>query len=171
MLELTALGTWIGGLIILVGAVIPAVFNTFGGQDSGGFFLTRAFEGYNRIVLIAVAVLTLGTVGRAWLNRRGVIDYPVSSSEWNVLGLMVLIAGAITFVLHPQAAALQAQAFATKGDAARRSRSTHSFDCTGRFVYSTWSIWDSASCSSASASDHGLKGIRDDGEEGHFSAR
>ena len=53
MLELTALGTWIGGLIILVGAVIPAVFNTFGGQDSGGFFLTRAFEGYNRIVLIA----------------------------------------------------------------------------------------------------------------------
>jgi len=119
MLELTALGTWVGGLIILIGAVIPAVFNTFGGQDSGGFLLTRAFEGYNRIVLIAAAVLTLGTVGRAWLNRRGVIDYPVSSSEWNVLGLMVLIAGAITFVLHPQAAALQAQAFATKGDAAR----------------------------------------------------
>jgi hypothetical protein len=118
--ELTALGTWIGGLVILIGAVIPAVFNTFGGQDSGGFFLTRAFDGYNRIVLIAGAVLTLGTVGRAWLNRRGVIGYPVSTSEWNVLGLMVLIAGAIMFVLHPQAAALQAQAFATNGEPARK---------------------------------------------------
>ena len=50
-LEWVALGVWVGGLLILVAAVIPAVFNTFGGQDSGGFFLTRAFEGFNRAVM------------------------------------------------------------------------------------------------------------------------
>ena len=49
--EYLALGVWVGGLIVLVGAVIPAVFNTFGGQESGGFFLTKAFEGYNRLVV------------------------------------------------------------------------------------------------------------------------
>ena len=48
--ELLALAIWIGGLVVLVAAVIPALFNTFGGQDTGGFFLTRAFEGYNRLV-------------------------------------------------------------------------------------------------------------------------
>ena len=34
--ELLALAVWIGGLLVLVAAVIPAVFNTFGGQDTGG---------------------------------------------------------------------------------------------------------------------------------------
>ena len=37
-------GLWIGGLLVLVAAVIPAVFNTFGGQTRR-FFLTRAFDG------------------------------------------------------------------------------------------------------------------------------
>ena len=49
-LEWLALGVWVGGLLVLIGAVIPAVFNTFGGQDSGGLFLTRAFEGFHRFV-------------------------------------------------------------------------------------------------------------------------
>ena len=55
--ELLALAVWIGGLLVLVAAVIPAVFNTFGGQDTGGFFLTRAFDGYNRLVLGSAAIL------------------------------------------------------------------------------------------------------------------
>lgn len=38
MSEWVALGIWIGGLVVLVAAVLPAVFNTFGGQDSGGLF-------------------------------------------------------------------------------------------------------------------------------------
>lgn len=33
----------------------------------------------------------------------------------------MVIAGIITFVLHPQAAALQAQAFASKGEEARKA--------------------------------------------------
>jgi uncharacterized membrane protein len=119
--ELLALAVWIGGLLVLIAAVIPAVFNTFGGQDSGGFFLTRAFEGYNRLVLGAAAVLTLGIMLRAWLIQRGMVDGEVSRTEWLLLGAMLLTAGIITFVLHPQAAAMQAQAFATKGEATRKA--------------------------------------------------
>ncbi len=119
--ELLALAIWIGGLVVLVAAVIPALFNTFGGQDTGGFFLTRAFEGYNRLVLGAASVLMLGTVWRAWLFQRGLVDSEVSRTEWFLLGSMILLAGAITFVLHPQAAALQAQAFALKGEEARKA--------------------------------------------------
>ncbi len=54
-LEWVALAVWVGGMVVLSGAVIPAVFNTFGGQDSGGMFLTRAFESYHRFVIGACA--------------------------------------------------------------------------------------------------------------------
>jgi hypothetical protein len=120
-LELTALGTWVGGLIVLIGSVIPAVFNTFGGQDSGGFFLTRSFEGYNRLVLIALAILVIGINGRAWFQKRGVLQCRVTQGEWIVLGLMTIVAGMIIFVLHPQAAALQAAAFALPGGEAKKA--------------------------------------------------
>ena len=102
----------------LVAAVIPAVFNTFGGQDSGGFFLTRAFEGFNRAVMAVMAVMIAGLV---W--RRSV-QHPVmlpTTLEIGLLGAMVLIAGLIIGVLHPQAAMLQAEAFAIKDEAARKA--------------------------------------------------
>jgi uncharacterized membrane protein len=117
-LEWMALGVWVGGLVILVAAVIPAVFNTFGGQDSGGFFLTRAFEGFNRAVMAVMAVMIAGLV---W--RRSV-QHPVmlpTTLEIGLLGAMVLIAGLIIGVLHPQAAMLQAEAFAIKDEAARKA--------------------------------------------------
>lgn len=119
--EMLALAVWIGGLLVLVAAVIPAVFNTFGGQDTGGFFLTRAFEGYNRLVLGAGAILIAGILWRAWLYQQGLADEAITRTEWLVLGAMLLTAGVITFVLHPQAAALQAQAFASKGEEARKA--------------------------------------------------
>ena len=119
--ELLALAVWIGGLLVLVAAVIPAVFNTFGGQDTGGFFLTRAFEGYNRLVLGAGAILIAGILWRVWLYQQGLADEAITRTEWLVLGAMLLTAGVITFVLHPQAAALQAQAFASKGEEARKA--------------------------------------------------
>jgi uncharacterized membrane protein len=120
-LELLALAVWIGGLIVLVAAVIPAVFNTLGGQDAGGFFLTRAFEGYNRLVMGAAVALVAGLWWRLWMSKQGLPACSVSRAEWMVLGGMLLIAGVITFVLHPQAAALQAQAFASKGDEVRKA--------------------------------------------------
>ena len=119
--ELLALAVWIGGLLVLVAAVIPAVFNTFGGQDAGGFFLTRAFDGYNRLVLGAAAILIAGILWRAWLHQRGLAEEEITRTEWLLLGAMLLTAGVITFVLHPQAAALQAQAFASKGEEARKA--------------------------------------------------
>lgn len=116
--EFLALSLWVGGLIVLIGAVIPAVFNTFGGQDSGGIFLTRSFEGYNRLVVVAIAMLVLAMTYRWW---SGEPLAQVSRGEVVVLAVMVLIAGVIIAVLHPQAAALQAEAFAAKDEQARKT--------------------------------------------------
>ena len=117
-LEFLALGVWVGGLIVLIGAVIPAVFNTFGGQDSGGFFLTTAFEGYNRLVLVALGVLVCAMSYRWW---SGEVAATVSRGEWILVSIMGLIAALIIVVLHPQAAALQAEAFALKDEQARKA--------------------------------------------------
>jgi uncharacterized membrane protein len=117
-LEFLALGIWVGGLIVLVGAVIPAVFNTFGGQESGGLFLTRAFEGYNRLVVVALIMLVSAMGYRQW---RGAATAPVSRSEWILLSAMGGIAGLIILVLHPQAAALQAEAFGLKDEQVKKA--------------------------------------------------
>ena len=117
-LEWLALGIWVGGLLVLIGAVIPAVFNTFGGQDIGGLFLTQAFEGYNRFVIGGVAVMCAAAWYRWWSGDQAVA---VSRGELALLAGMVLIAGIIVVVLHPYAASLQAQAFAVKEEAARKA--------------------------------------------------
>ena len=103
---------------MLSGAVIPAVFNTFGGQDSGGMFLTRAFEGYHRFVMGAGAILCTTLWYRQW-SGDPIVE--VGRSEMIVLAVMVMIAGLIMVVLHPNAATLQAQAFATKDETTRKA--------------------------------------------------
>ena len=117
-LEWVALAVWVGGMVVLSGAVIPAVFNTFGGQDSGGMFLTRAFEGYHRFVIGAGTVLC-GALWYRWWSGDPIIA--VGRSEMIVLAVMVMIAGLIIAVLHPNAVALQVQAFATKDETARKA--------------------------------------------------
>ncbi len=117
-LEWIALAVWVGGMIVLSGAVIPAVFNTFGGQDSGGMFLTRAFEGYQRFIVGAAVVLCLAIWYR-WWSRNPIVR--VSRGEILVLASMVVIVVLIVAVLHPQAAGLQAQAFATKDEVAKKA--------------------------------------------------
>ena len=117
-LEWLALGVWVGGLLVLIGAVVPAVFNTFGGQDSGGLFLTRVFEGYNHFVIGAMAIMCAASWYRWWCGDPAVA---VSRGELALLAGMVMIAGIIIVVLHPYAAALQAQAFAVKEEAARKA--------------------------------------------------
>ena len=116
--EYLALGVWVGGLIVLVGAVIPAVFNTLGGQESGGVFLTKAFEGYNRLVVVALIILVCAMGYRRW---QGTPRATVSRGEWVLLSVMGAIAEVIILVLHPHAAALQAQAFALKDEQARKA--------------------------------------------------
>jgi len=117
-LEWLALAVWVGGMIVLSGAVIPAVFNTFGGQDSGGMLLTRTFEGYHRFVIGAGVILCAATAYR-WWSEDPILA--VGRSEMFVLAIMVMIAGVIIGVLHPNAAALQAQAFATKDETTRKT--------------------------------------------------
>lgn len=117
-LEWIALAVWVGGMVILSGAVIPAVFNTFGGQDSGGMFLTRAFEGYHRFVVGAMAMLGVAAWYRWWSGDQLV---QVGRSELIVLASMAAIAILIVFVLHPQAATLQAAAFAVKDETAKKT--------------------------------------------------
>lgn len=116
--EWVALAVWIGGMVVLSGAVIPAVFNTFGGQDSGGMFLTRAFEGYHRLVIGAGAILC-ATLSYRWWSGDPMLNG--GWSEMTVLAVMVGIAGLIIVVLHPNAAALQAQAFATKDETVKKA--------------------------------------------------
>lgn len=117
-LEWVALAVWVGGMIVLSGAVIPAVFNTFGGQDSGGMLLTRAFDGYHHFVIGACVILSAAVWYRWWSGNPIVA---VGRGEVIVLASMVLIAGLIMMVLHPNAVALQAQAFATKDETAKKA--------------------------------------------------
>ena len=117
-LEWVALAVWVGGMIVLSGAVIPAVFNTFGGQDSGGMFLTRVFEGYHRFVVGAGAILC-ATLWCRWWSDDPIVE--VGRSEMIVLAAMVIIAVLIMTILHPNAVALQAQAFATKDGTTRKA--------------------------------------------------
>jgi len=117
-LEWIALAVWVGGMVTLSGAVIPAVFNTFGGQDSGGVFLTRAFEGYHRFVIGAMAILSIAAWYRWWSGDQRV---QVGRGEIIVLASMVTIAGLLVFVFHPQAATLQAAAFAVKDEVAKKA--------------------------------------------------
>ena len=117
-LELLALSVWVGGLIVLIGAVIPAVFNTLGGQNSGGFLLTRTFEGYNRLVVGVIVVLAGVALYRWWLGHRAV---RVSRVELALLASMGLLAGTIILILHPRAAALQAEAFAATDEQAKKA--------------------------------------------------
>lgn len=117
-LEWVALAVWVGGMIVLSGAVIPAVFNTFGGQDSGGMLLTRAFDGYHHLVIGACVILSAAVWYRWWSGNPIVA---VGRGEVIVLASMGLIAGLIMMVLHPNAVALQAQAFATKDETAKKA--------------------------------------------------
>jgi len=117
-LEWLALGVWVGGLLVLIGAVIPAVFNTLGGQDVGGLFLTRAFEGYHHFVIGALAILCAASWYRWWSGDPAV---GVGRGEMTVLAVMVVTAGVIIVWLHPHAAALQAQAFAVEEEAAKKA--------------------------------------------------
>jgi uncharacterized membrane protein len=115
-----ALAIWIGGLVVIIAAVIPAVFNSFG-MEPGGRFLTRVFDGYNRVVLVAMAAMG-GTIAvRAWaLQAGGPANTLPGRAETILFGAMVLVACLIIVGLGPQAVSLQEGAFATKDENARK---------------------------------------------------
>ena len=119
--ELLALSIWIGGLVIIVAAVIPAVFNLFG-MEPGGRFLTRVFEGYNRLVLVSAGMLMVGSVSRTRLSRSSEVAHVRPSRvEWAVAITMIVLAATVIFVLEPSSVRLQEHAFAIKDEVERKA--------------------------------------------------
>ena len=120
VIECLALAVWIGGLVVIIAAVIPAVFNSFG-MEPGGRFLTRVFDGYNRLVLVAMAAMGGAIAIRTWGQQAGRPSQTMSGrTEAIVFGAMVLVAVLIIFILGPHTIALQEEAFGTKDEAARK---------------------------------------------------
>ncbi|TAJ30883.1 MAG: DUF4149 domain-containing protein [Nitrospirae bacterium] len=115
-LELVALAVWVGGLLVIIGAVIPAVFNSFG-MEPGGRFLTRVFEGYNRLTGGAIVLLVGTSAWRVWNGAQGNLGGSLTKPELAFLSAMIVIASLITLVLGPWSVTLQEQAFAAQGDA------------------------------------------------------
>ena len=117
-LELLALAIWIGGLVVIMAAVIPAVFNSFG-MEPGGRFLTRVFDGYNRAVAAAILVLVSAAAWRIWVHRRS--ESAVTRPELLLLVVMIGVAAAIGLVLGPESVRLQEQAFAAQEEAVKKA--------------------------------------------------
>jgi len=118
--ELLALSIWIGGLVVIIGSVIPAVFNSFG-MEPGGRFLTKVFEGYNRLVALAIVLLVSAAAWRLWVSSRGDrLDAAVSRSECALLIVMIGVAAVMALVMWPESVTRQEQAFATQGEVARK---------------------------------------------------
>ena len=120
VVEFLALAVWIGGLVVIIASVIPAVFNSLG-MEPGGRFLTRVFDGYNRLVLVAMAAMGGTIAARAWgLQAGGPSDAVPRRAETILFGTMVLVASSIIFVLGPQSIALQEEAFGARDESARK---------------------------------------------------
>ena len=106
---------------MIIAAVIPAVFNSLG-MEPGGRFLTRVFDGYNQMVLVAMAVMGGAIAVRAWGGQAGTPSRALPGrAEAMLFGAMVLVATLIIAVLGPQSVALQEAAFATKEEPARKT--------------------------------------------------
>ncbi len=118
--EWLALSVWVGGLLVIIGAVIPAVFNSFG-MEPGGRFLTAVFDGYNRLVVAAAVTLLCGLGFRIFAAGESLTSSMGSArTELILLGLMLIMAILIIGVLGPRSVKLQELAFATKGEAERK---------------------------------------------------
>lgn len=111
LFELCALTLWVGGLVVIIALVIPAVFNSFG-MEPAGRFLRRVFDNFglmNVWILILLSMMA-GIRFRAFGHNPSEM-FAVSSVEWWLLAGMALMTFSILVVLGPQAIALQEEAF------------------------------------------------------------
>lgn len=102
-------------MVSIIGAVIPAVFNTIG-MEAGGRMLSRTFQGYDRLVLVAwgMSVVAMAVRSLAAGDR-------VAPSEGVLLGVMVAVAAALAFYLNPDVVRLQELAFTAKDELAKKA--------------------------------------------------
>ncbi len=106
-----ALTLWVGGLIVIIAVVIPAVFNSFG-MEPAGRFLRRVFDGYGYLNFGILCVLSLLAVLRYRAYGHDVSQlFSMSAGEWWILGGMIIVTIGILGILGPQAVALQEEAF------------------------------------------------------------
>ncbi len=111
LFEQCGLTLWVGGLVVIIAVVIPAVFNSFG-MEPAGRFLRRVFDGYGLMnvgILILLGALVMVRYRTFGSNPSQM--FSVSTSEWWLLAGMVLVTFSILGVLGPQAVSLQEQAF------------------------------------------------------------
>jgi uncharacterized membrane protein len=118
-LELLALAVWIGGLVVIVASVIPAVFNTLG-MEAGGRFLGRVFNGYNFLIAVAIVVLVSSGIWRLYAGSHGLPEAQLARSELLLMTTMIGIAAVITLVLAPRTIELQEAAFMARSKAAQQ---------------------------------------------------
>ena len=111
LLELLGLMTWIGGLAVLLTAVIPAVFNTLS-METGGRLLRRVFDGYNAMTSFLVVLFVSTALFRHWQRRRAPDRIPpLTRLECGLLASLAFVTCLIVVVLGPTAVALQEAAF------------------------------------------------------------
>lgn len=106
-----ALTLWVGGLMVIIAVVIPAVFNSFG-MEPAGRFLRRVFDGYGYLNLGILVVLGLLAVLRSRIYAQDPSHvFSVTAGEWWLLGGMLVVTVGILGILGPQAVGLQEVAF------------------------------------------------------------
>ena len=112
LLELLGLMTWIGGLAVILTAVIPAVFNTLS-MEAGGRLLRRVFDGYNAMTGGIVVLFVSTALFRHWQRQRAPDRIPpLTRLEVGLLASLAFVTCLIVVVLGPKAVALQEAAFA-----------------------------------------------------------
>lgn len=115
--EILGLTLWVGGLLVIIGVVIPAVFNSFG-MEPAGRFLRRVFDGYGYMNLGILAVLGLsGGLRYRGYGFAGESLWSISKAELGLLVGMLVVTVSILGVLGPKAVALQELAFEAKSKA------------------------------------------------------
>jgi len=119
--EILGLVVWIGGLMMIIAVVIPAVFNSLG-MEAGGRFLRRVFDGYGYVTMGILMSLVIVAAIRFGAGRFSVdLLFPVTRFEVVLLTAMVLLTVGITWVFGPQAIALQEQAFQATTEIAKKT--------------------------------------------------
>lgn len=109
--EMFALTLWVGGLMVIIAVVIPAVFNSFG-MEPAGRFLRRVFDGYGYLNLGILVVLSLLAFLRSRIYGHDSFHaFSVTLGEWWLLGGMLVVTVGILGILGPQAVGLQEVAF------------------------------------------------------------
>ena len=112
-----ALAVWVGGLVSIIAAVIPAVFNTIS-METGGRMLTRMFQGYDRLALVSAGLIVAGTLVRIY-GSTGTWREQIGMAELALLATMVVIVTTLVFWLTPETARLQEIVFGATDDAKR----------------------------------------------------